>query len=51
MTNVAERQPVVDTPNQLEAARLVGIEKIIRAGIKTFAAVGEALTEIRDHRL
>jgi len=48
---VAERQPVVDTLNQMEAARLVDLEKTIRAGISTFAAVGEALTEIRDNRL
>jgi len=52
MTNaVAERQPVVDTLNQMEAARLRDLETTIRAGISTFAAVGEALTEIRDNRL
>ncbi|WP_407570712.1 hypothetical protein [Deinococcus altitudinis] len=51
MTNVAERQPVVDTLNQMEAARLQDLEKTIRQGISTFAAVGEALTEIRDNRL
>jgi hypothetical protein len=48
---VAERQPVVDTLNQMEAARLIDLEKTIRQGISTFAAVGEALTEIRDNRL
>lgn len=48
---VAERQPVVDTLNQMEAARLRDLETTIRAGISTFAAVGEALTEIRDNRL
>ncbi|WP_407538900.1 hypothetical protein Q0M94_12040 [Deinococcus radiomollis] len=48
---VAERQPLVDTLNQMEAARLLDLEKTIKAGISTFAAVGEALTEIRDNRL
>ena len=48
---VAERQPVVDTLNQMEAARLRDLEQTIKAGISTFAAVGEALTEIRDNRL
>jgi len=42
---------VVDTLNQMEAARLRDLETTIRAGISTFAAVGEALTEIRDNRL
>jgi len=42
---------VVDTLNLIEAARLRDLEKTIRAGISTFAAVGEALTEICDNRL
>ena len=48
---VAERKPVVDTLNQIEAARLRDLERTIRQGIGTFSAVGEALTEIRDGRL
>ena len=42
---------MVDTLNQTEAARLLDLEGVIRQGIGTFAAVGEALTEIRDSRL
>lgn len=42
---------MVDTLNQREAARLLDLEGVIRQGIGTFAAVGEALTEIRDSRL
>ena len=42
---------MVDTLSQIEAARLHDLESTIRQGIGTFAAVGEALTEIRDSRL